>query len=42
VKQDFAELGRRCVARLVERIEGAPAPDDAEPVAPRLVVRASA
>lgn len=23
VKQDFAELGRRCVARLVERIEGA-------------------
>jgi DNA-binding LacI/PurR family transcriptional regulator len=42
VRQDFAELGRRCVARLVERIEGLSAQQVAEPVAPQLVVRASA
>lgn len=46
VRQDFAELGRRCVARLVSLIESGGAPGagvafDA-PVAPVLVERASA
>ena len=41
VRQDFAELGRRCVARLVASIEGG-APGAAAPVAPRLIVRDSA
>ncbi|GIT78675.1 LacI family transcriptional regulator [Leifsonia sp. LS1] len=48
VRQDFAELGRRCVARLVSLIEGGEAGPDgggiafAAPVAPVLVERASA
>ena len=41
VRQDFAELGRRAVARLVAAIEGTTLDFDA-PVAPELVVRASA
>jgi DNA-binding LacI/PurR family transcriptional regulator len=41
VRQDFAELGRRGVARLVALIEGRELAFDA-PVAPVLVVRASA
>ncbi|MGN6425580.1 MAG: LacI family DNA-binding transcriptional regulator [Leifsonia sp.] len=41
VRQDFAELGRRCVARLVASIEGGD-PGTAAPVAPRLIVRDSA
>lgn len=41
VHQDFAELGRRCVARLVALIEGRDL-GFAEPVAPVLVVRDSA
>lgn len=41
VRQDFAELGRRCVARLVALIEGRELAF-AEPVAPVLVVRESA
>ncbi|WP_410780583.1 LacI family DNA-binding transcriptional regulator [Leifsonia sp. SIMBA_070] len=41
VRQDFAELGRRCVARLIARIEGSALDFDA-PVAPVLVVRESA
>ncbi|GAA4193706.1 LacI family DNA-binding transcriptional regulator [Microbacterium oryzae] len=38
--QDFAEIGRRAVARLVARLDGASAPP-LEAVAPRLVVRRS-
>ncbi|MGO4533349.1 LacI family DNA-binding transcriptional regulator [Leifsonia sp. 2MCAF36] len=41
VRQDFAELGRRCVARLVAEIEGTDLAFDA-PVLPRLVSRGSA
>jgi len=41
VRQDFAELGRRAVARLVAEIEGRTLDFDA-PVAPSLVRRASA
>ncbi|WP_431247922.1 LacI family DNA-binding transcriptional regulator [Leifsonia xyli] len=41
VRQDFAELGRRCIARLVAEIEGTDVGFDA-PVAPLLVVRESA
>ena len=41
VRQDFAELGRRCVARLVALIEGGDLAF-AAPVAPELVVRESA
>ncbi|MGN7799442.1 LacI family DNA-binding transcriptional regulator [Leifsonia sp. 22587] len=41
VRQDFAELGRRAVARLIAQIEGESL-DFAEPVAPVLVPRASA
>ena len=41
VRQDFAELGRRCVARLVALIEGGDLAFE-EPVAPVLVVRESA
>ncbi|PJJ55721.1 LacI family DNA-binding transcriptional regulator [Compostimonas suwonensis] len=40
VRQDFAELGRRCIARLLGEIEGTP-PDDPGDVVPELVVRAS-
>jgi len=40
VRQDFAELGQRCIARLVAQIESAPLLPRA-PVAPVLVVRAS-
>jgi DNA-binding LacI/PurR family transcriptional regulator len=40
VRQDFAELGRRCVARLIGRIEGTTVEFDA-PVAPVLVARES-
>ncbi|WOF23119.1 LacI family DNA-binding transcriptional regulator [Microbacterium betulae] len=38
--QDFAEIGRLAVARLVARLDGADAPEPAT-VAPRLVVRGS-
>lgn len=41
VRQDFAELGRRCVARLVARIEGGQLGFE-HPVEPVLVVRESA
>ncbi|GAB3572974.1 LacI family DNA-binding transcriptional regulator [Leifsonia lichenia] len=46
VRQDFAELGRRCVARLLAEIDApaaAPAPAAAAPapIAPTLVLRAS-
>ncbi|WP_138442389.1 LacI family DNA-binding transcriptional regulator [Sinomonas susongensis] len=40
VRQDFAELGRRCVTRLVALIEGAEVAFD-DPVAPELVPRSS-
>jgi len=40
VRQDFPELGRRCVARLIAEIEGADLEFDA-PVAPELVLRGS-
>jgi DNA-binding LacI/PurR family transcriptional regulator len=40
VRQDFAELGRRCLHILLARIEGEPAPSRVV-VAPELVVRAS-
>ncbi|WP_348789365.1 LacI family DNA-binding transcriptional regulator [Leifsonia sp. NPDC080035] len=41
VRQDFAELGRRCVARLVAHIEGG-TPGAVDPVPPQLVIRESA
>ncbi len=42
VRQDFTELGRRCLRLLLERIEGEPAASiGREVVAPELVVRAS-
>jgi DNA-binding LacI/PurR family transcriptional regulator len=40
VRQEFAELGRRCVARLVALVEGGDLAFE-EPVAPVLVVRES-
>ncbi|MBN2341835.1 MAG: LacI family DNA-binding transcriptional regulator [Deltaproteobacteria bacterium] len=40
VRQDFAELGRRCLHTLLRRIEGEPVPPQAV-VAPELVVRDS-
>ncbi|SMH45911.1 transcriptional regulator, LacI family [Rathayibacter oskolensis] len=40
VRQDFAELGRRCVAALLNLIEGE-RPEAAPPIAPQLVVRGS-
>jgi DNA-binding LacI/PurR family transcriptional regulator len=41
VRQDFTELGRRCLRMLVERIEGGHTLSSREVVAPELVVRAS-
>ncbi|PPH13191.1 MULTISPECIES: LacI family DNA-binding transcriptional regulator [unclassified Rathayibacter] len=40
VRQDFVELGRRCVAALLSLIEG-DRPEKAAPIAPQLVVRGS-
>ena len=40
VRQDFAEVGRRCLVQLVALIDGAPSGPDA-PIEPALVVRAS-
>ncbi|MCM6762374.1 LacI family DNA-binding transcriptional regulator [Rathayibacter sp. ZW T2_19] len=40
VRQDFAELGRRCMATLLSLIEGE-RPEWAAPIAPQLVVRGS-
>jgi DNA-binding LacI/PurR family transcriptional regulator len=40
VRQDFAELGRRCVASLLSLIEGE-RPEASSPIAPQLVVRGS-
>lgn len=40
VRQDFEVLGRRCIASIVDLIDGRPAPEF-EPLAPTLVVRAS-
>ncbi|WP_414843032.1 LacI family DNA-binding transcriptional regulator [Leifsonia sp. Root227] len=44
VRQDFAELGRRCVARLLAEIDGAPPTPAATalaPIAPTLIPRSS-
>jgi DNA-binding LacI/PurR family transcriptional regulator len=41
VRQDFTELGRRCLHILLERIEGATSLPERVVVAPELVVRAS-
>ncbi|QIZ99475.1 LacI family DNA-binding transcriptional regulator [Leifsonia sp. PS1209] len=41
VRQDFRELGRRCVARLLGEIAASAAPPLAAPIAPTLVLRAS-
>ena len=41
VRQDFAELGKRAVHLLIERISGNRDPDPGLPVAPELIVRAS-
>jgi DNA-binding LacI/PurR family transcriptional regulator len=41
VHQDFEEVGRRAVARLLALLDGAGEPALGDPVAPRLVVRAS-
>ncbi len=41
VRQDFTELGRRCLRLLLERIEGESRTSEREVVAPELVVRAS-
>jgi len=41
VRQDFTELGRRCLRILLERIEGVHTSSGREVVAPELVVRAS-
>ncbi len=42
VRQDFGELGRQALRLLVDRICGRPAPGAWMPVAPELIVRASA
>ena len=42
VRQDFGELGRQALRLLVDRICGRPAPSARMPVAPELIVRASA
>jgi DNA-binding LacI/PurR family transcriptional regulator len=42
VRQDFGELGRQALRLLVDRICGRPAPSAWMPVAPELIVRASA
>ena len=42
VRQDFGELGRQALRLLVDRIRGRPAPGARMPVAPELIVRASA
>jgi DNA-binding LacI/PurR family transcriptional regulator len=42
VRQDFGELGRQALRLLVDRICGRPAPGARLPVAPELIVRASA
>jgi DNA-binding LacI/PurR family transcriptional regulator len=42
VRQDFGELGRQALRLLVDRICGRPAPGARMPVAPELIVRASA
>lgn len=42
VRQDFGELGRQALRLLVDRIGGRPAPGVRLPVAPELIVRASA
>jgi DNA-binding LacI/PurR family transcriptional regulator len=42
VRQDFGELGRQALRLLVDRISGRPAPGARLPVAPELIVRASA
>ena len=41
VRQDFAELGRRCLHILLSRIEGEAGPPARVVVAPELVVRDS-
>ncbi|HYD42868.1 MAG TPA: LacI family DNA-binding transcriptional regulator [Anaeromyxobacter sp.] len=41
VRQDFAELGRRCLHVLLARIEGEPSAAERAVVAPELIVRAS-
>ena len=40
VRQDFAEVGRRCIATLLGRITGTPVPER-QPVQPELLVRGS-
>ena len=42
VRQDFGELGRQALRLLVDRIAGRPVPGTRLPVAPELIVRASA
>ena len=42
VRQDFGELGRQALRLLVDRICGRPDPGARLPVAPELIVRASA
>jgi len=42
VRQDFAELGRRALRLLVEKIAGASADGPQRPVSTELIVRASA
>jgi DNA-binding LacI/PurR family transcriptional regulator len=42
VRQDFGELGRQALRLLVDRIAGRPVPSTRLPVAPELIVRASA
>ena len=42
VRQDFGELGKQALRLLVDRICGRPAPGARMPVAPELIVRASA
>ncbi len=41
VRQDFGELGRRCVALLLNNIPGSEPIPDGEPIMPRLIVRDS-
>ncbi|KZX20414.1 DNA-binding LacI/PurR family transcriptional regulator [Rathayibacter tanaceti] len=40
IRQDFAEIGRRCVAALLSMIDGGP-PEVTAPISPQLIVRGS-